>query len=474
MISLRAPIFTNRKLYFEKAVHIMKTANVINTMPHQQDVPNTQKNSATPSDYKPFSDHFTRELNASGSGRSSVSDSTNAQNSHNNDSNRVSNNASNSAQQTSDKSSSGTGAKTDSQSVSTTATNTPLATSSTKDKKDDKDGKDTTNTDDDNPLMLLFGAMSTVPKTDGNSQNQLASVNAETTKSTSSPVQNTTTATPVALLPGVKNMPQTRILTDTDSSGTVSDMDSDTNINSVADNAFSQKLNDIKNMIENQEKSSSTTGGNTGNDNQLTKVAKDLTLAPTEVTSEIQTKLDKLAAAIPTQSTTIPQNMESIAATGTAETAASTHITQPFGSTGWDKAVGQKVLWMVGESIHSAELSLNPPDLGPLQVVLKVTNEHASASFMSSQPEVREALESSMPKLRQMMVDAGIQLASVSVGTQTSNQGQQGNSYRPTGQNLSQTNRTGANLEQIGVASSSTATTPRVFTSRIGEVDTFA
>ncbi len=88
------------------------------------------------------------------------------------------------------------------------------------------------------------------------------------------------------------------------------------------------------------------------------------------------------------------------------------------GTPGWNQALGQKVIWMVAGAQQSASLSLNPPDLGPLQVVLNVNNGQADASFYAAQPEVRQALEAALPRLRDMMQDAGVALgqATVSAG----------------------------------------------------------
>lgn len=100
-------------------------------------------------------------------------------------------------------------------------------------------------------------------------------------------------------------------------------------------------------------------------------------------------------------------------------------IAPRMGQAGWGEAVGQKVVWMVTESIQSATLTLNPPDLGPVQVVLSVTNDQASASFSTAQPETQQALEQAMPKLREMMSDAGITLNNTSVDLGFSNHSNQ-------------------------------------------------
>jgi flagellar hook-length control protein FliK len=92
------------------------------------------------------------------------------------------------------------------------------------------------------------------------------------------------------------------------------------------------------------------------------------------------------------------------------------------GTPAWDQALGQKVVWMVAGEQQSASLTLNPPDLGPLQVVLNVTNSHASATFTAAQPEVRQALEAALPKLRDMLGEAGIQLGQATVNSGSPNQ----------------------------------------------------
>jgi len=94
------------------------------------------------------------------------------------------------------------------------------------------------------------------------------------------------------------------------------------------------------------------------------------------------------------------------------------------GSPAWDQQLGQKVVWMAAGGAQSATLTLNPPDLGPLQVVLNVANDQATISFTSAQPEVRQALEAAMPKLREMMGEAGVNLANASVSAGTSSQDQ--------------------------------------------------
>ncbi|MDP2028132.1 MAG: flagellar hook-length control protein FliK [Thiobacillus sp.] len=101
---------------------------------------------------------------------------------------------------------------------------------------------------------------------------------------------------------------------------------------------------------------------------------------------------------------------------------ASNALAPSVGSAAWGQALGEKIVWMTAGAQQTASLTLNPPNLGPLQIVLSVTNDQATASFFSAQPEVRHALEAALPKLREMMNDAGIQLGQTTVGAETQQQ----------------------------------------------------
>lgn len=98
--------------------------------------------------------------------------------------------------------------------------------------------------------------------------------------------------------------------------------------------------------------------------------------------------------------------------------AAST-LAPSVGTTAWSQALGDKIVWMAAGAQQTATLTLNPPNLGPLQIILNLTNDQASANFFTAQPEVRQALEAAFPRLREMMSEAGIQLGQASVSADT-------------------------------------------------------
>lgn len=90
-------------------------------------------------------------------------------------------------------------------------------------------------------------------------------------------------------------------------------------------------------------------------------------------------------------------------------------IDVPLGQPRWDQALGNRVLWLVNQETHHAELRLNPPELGPLEVRISIDGERANINFTANHWAVREALESAIPRLREMFAESGLNLVDVNV-----------------------------------------------------------
>lgn len=88
------------------------------------------------------------------------------------------------------------------------------------------------------------------------------------------------------------------------------------------------------------------------------------------------------------------------------------------GTPGWNGELAHKVVWMATRQQQVAELHLNPPHLGPVEVMLTIGNEQgtqASVQFASPHSAAREALEAALPRLREMLADSGIALGNATV-----------------------------------------------------------
>lgn len=151
-----------------------------------------------------------------------------------------------------------------------------------------------------------------------------------------------------------------------------------------------------------------------------------------------------------------------------AQQAVSSHVAEPFsGKATWNQAISQRVLWMVGAGEQSATLTLNPPDLGPLQVVVQVHNGMADTRFTSDNAEVRQALQDGMENLREKMRESGVQLGQTNVqsGEQSRQEFQQATQQNNLDARKSSNSNTAQNVPTLSQVKSYVAN---------GLVDTFA
>ncbi|QNH12860.1 flagellar hook-length control protein FliK [Xanthomonas sp. SI] len=84
----------------------------------------------------------------------------------------------------------------------------------------------------------------------------------------------------------------------------------------------------------------------------------------------------------------------------------------------FDDELGTRMSWLADQKIGHAHIKLSPAELGPVEVRLHLNGDQVNASFSSAQPEVRQALENSLPRLRDMLGQHGFQLGQADVGQQ--------------------------------------------------------
>jgi len=128
-------------------------------------------------------------------------------------------------------------------------------------------------------------------------------------------------------------------------------------------------------------------------------------------------------------------------------------INTPVNQNKWADEFSQKITWLASSNQgQTAELHLNPPQLGPLDVVIKVSGDQATALFTSPHAAVREAVEQAMPKLRDMLADNGITLGNATVSDQAPrDQGQSGTqrASAPSGNDIRETSATGNGTTRV-------------------------
>lgn len=159
---------------------------------------------------------------------------------------------------------------------------------------------------------------------------------------------------------------------------------------------------------------------------ELPSQQADVSLAPVDVVAEAKSESVAVLAAPPltgaraetgaVTSITMAHPFEQVMRQAEAKVNAA--IEAPVRSAAFAGELADKVVWLVGRQGQFADLSLNPPQMGALEVRLSMSGSDASAQFFSPNPAVRDAIDAALPKLRELMAQAGINLGEAEVRDQ--------------------------------------------------------
>lgn len=138
----------------------------------------------------------------------------------------------------------------------------------------------------------------------------------------------------------------------------------------------------------------------------------------------VEQKLAESTAAIaeaPTHAVPTPATPHAPTRTGADALQLATPVRDPA----WPGEFSQKIVWMATQDRQNAQITLNPPQMGPIEISLSVKNDQASAVFVSANAEVREVIEAALPRLREMLAGVGVELGQANVSAESFRQAQQ-------------------------------------------------
>ena len=84
--------------------------------------------------------------------------------------------------------------------------------------------------------------------------------------------------------------------------------------------------------------------------------------------------------------------------------------------------VGEQVRVFVNNGLQEARLQLTPAELGRVQITINTEGDNARVVFVAETTVARDLLDQSMPRLRELLQQSGIQLAQGDVSDQTESQ----------------------------------------------------
>jgi flagellar hook-length control protein FliK len=126
------------------------------------------------------------------------------------------------------------------------------------------------------------------------------------------------------------------------------------------------------------------------------------------------------------------------------------------------QSLADRVSFMVDNGWSSAKLQVNPPQLGPIELQIAVQGDHAQVLMSTHSALTRDALESSVPKLREMLSSQGFTQVNVDVSQRSF---QERSAYTPPYA------WTPSNANSTAPAAASSTAVPRTL---LGAVDAYA
>ena len=94
--------------------------------------------------------------------------------------------------------------------------------------------------------------------------------------------------------------------------------------------------------------------------------------------------------------------------------------------------MAERVQMMMSKNLKNIDIRLDPPELGRMQIRMSMNGDGATVHFTVANQQARDVIEQSMPRLREMLAQQGVQLGDSSVQQQAS--GQQQKRYADSGQ----------------------------------------
>lgn len=86
----------------------------------------------------------------------------------------------------------------------------------------------------------------------------------------------------------------------------------------------------------------------------------------------------------------------------------------------WSSALAERAVMVAAQNTNVAQIQLDPPELGSLNIRVQINQDQVSLNFTSPHAHVRDAVEQSLPRLREMFAEQGLALNESSVSDQQS------------------------------------------------------
>ncbi len=81
----------------------------------------------------------------------------------------------------------------------------------------------------------------------------------------------------------------------------------------------------------------------------------------------------------------------------------------------WEDALASRIQWLVDHKVGEAQIKLNPPELGALDVKISLLDDKTYVQMTAHTAAARDELSQSLPRLRELMSAGGLDLGGATV-----------------------------------------------------------
>lgn len=98
------------------------------------------------------------------------------------------------------------------------------------------------------------------------------------------------------------------------------------------------------------------------------------------------------------------------------------HLSPQASATQWGDGIGEKLQWMINQKNNSAEIRIDPPHLGKLDIQISIREDVASISITTHNSTTQELVEAASFRLKEFLQQAGYSQVDVDVSQQQEQQ----------------------------------------------------
>lgn len=113
----------------------------------------------------------------------------------------------------------------------------------------------------------------------------------------------------------------------------------------------------------------------------------------------------------------------------------------------WGSALGDKVQWMINAKLETAEIRIDPPHLGKMDVRIKMDGDGANIVIHTHQAATRDLVDAASFRLKEMLQDSGYNNVDVDVSHRE--QGQASNEFAQSDSHSPENNDWGERLTEV-------------------------